>query len=106
MREWLRRINNGIKNFPMLRSVWFANLDCMGGNIQYLQDDIRQSEQYQEQTNLQREKQSAENMRSSQKMSIEQQKIQAQKDIAEKQFQIARENKNQYDKKSDDKKKK
>ena len=63
------------------------------------------TQQYQDQTNLQREKQSAENMRSSQKMQIEQDKIQAQKDIAEKQLQIARENKNRFDKKTDDKKK-
>ena len=93
-----------------IRSAGFgAAVDVNKNEMSDYQDamkDIRQSEQYQEQTNLQREKQSAENMRSSQKMSIEQQKIQAQKDIAEKQFQIARENKNQYDKKSDDKKKK
>jgi hypothetical protein len=93
-----------------IRSAGFgAAVDVNKNEMSDYQDamkDIRQSEQYQEQTNLQREKQSAENMRSSQKMSIEQQKIQAQKDIAEKQLQIARENKNQYDKKSDDKKKK
>lgn len=93
-----------------IRSAGFgAAVDVNKNEMSDYQDamkDIRQSEQYQEQTNLQREKQSAENMRSSQKMSIEQQKIQAQKEIAEKQFQIARENKNQYDKKSDDKKKK
>jgi hypothetical protein len=29
----------------MLRSVWFANLDNLVGNIQYLQNDIRQSGQ-------------------------------------------------------------
>ena len=32
-----------------------------------------------------------------QKMSIEEQKIQAQKEVADKQLQIARENKNKYD---------
>ena len=36
-------------------------------------------------------------MKHNQKMSIEEQKIQAQKDIADKQLQIARENKNKYD---------
>jgi hypothetical protein len=42
----------------------------------------------------------------SQKMDVEQQKIQAQKDIADKQLEIARVNKNKYDAGSSDKKKK
>jgi hypothetical protein len=66
--------------------------------------DIRQSEQYQEQNNLQREKQVNENMRQSQKMDIEREKIQAQRDIADKQLQIARENKNKFDNKTEKKK--
>jgi hypothetical protein len=66
--------------------------------------DIRQSEQYQEQNSLQREKQAGENMRQSQKMDIEREKIQAQREIADKQLQIARENKNKFDNKSDKKK--
>jgi hypothetical protein len=66
--------------------------------------DIRQSEQYQQQTDLQREKQSNENMRQSQKMDLERQKLQTQKEIADKQLQIARENKNRFDKKSSEKK--
>jgi hypothetical protein len=66
--------------------------------------DIRQSEQYQEQNNLQREKQVNENMRQSQKMDIEREKIQAQREIADKQLQIARENKNKFDNKTEKKK--
>ena len=66
--------------------------------------DIRASEQYQEQTNLQREKQVNENMIQSQKMDIEREKINAQKEIADKQLQIARENKNKYDVKGQNKK--
>jgi hypothetical protein len=66
--------------------------------------DIRQSEQYQEQNSLQREKQVNENMRQSQKMDIEREKIQAQRDIADKQLQIARENKNKFDNKTEKKK--
>jgi len=62
--------------------------------------DIRQSEQYEQQTSLQREKQVNENTRQNQKMSIEREKIQAQKEIADKQLQIARENKNKFDFKS------
>jgi hypothetical protein len=66
--------------------------------------EIRQSEQYQEQTNLQREKQVNENMRQSQKMDIEREKLNVQKEIADKQLQIARENKNRYDNKTQNKK--
>jgi hypothetical protein len=68
--------------------------------------EIRQSEQYQEQTQLQREKQSSENMRQSQKMAIEERKIQAQQDIADKQLEIARVNKNKFDKPNSENKKK
>ena len=70
-------------------------------------DNIRKTEQYQQQTQIQREKQSNDMMKHNQKMSIEEQKIQAQRDIADKQLQIAKENKNKYDvKKSESKKKK
>ena len=67
--------------------------------------EIRSSEQYQEQTSLQREKQVNENMRQSQKMDIEREKLQAQKEIADKQLQIARENKNKFDSKNKNKEK-
>jgi len=43
-------------------------------------------------------------MRQSQKMDIEREKINAQKEIADKQLQIARENKNKYDVKGQNKK--
>jgi hypothetical protein len=65
--------------------------------------EIRSSEQYQQQTDLQRQKQSNENMRQSQKMDIEREKIQAQKEIADKQLQVARENKNKFDNKNNKK---
>ena len=69
-------------------------------------DNIRKTEQYQQQTQIQREKQSNDMFKHNQKMSIEEQKIQAQRDIADKQLQIAKENKNKYDVKSSDSKKK
>ena len=69
-------------------------------------DNIRKTEQYQQQTQIQREKQSNDMMKHQQKISIEEQKIQAQRDIAEKQLQIAKENKNKYDVKSIKNKKK
>ena len=67
--------------------------------------EIRSSEQYQEQTNLQREKQVNENQRQNQKMDIEREKLQAQREIADKQLQIARENKNKFDNKNNKKEK-
>jgi hypothetical protein len=68
--------------------------------------EIRATEQYQAQTDIQRQKQSDDMVKHSQKMSIEQQKLQVQEDIANKQLEIARVNKNKYDGKSSDKKKK
>jgi len=68
--------------------------------------EIRETEQYQSQTDLQREKLSDDMVKHSQKMSMEQQKLQSQQDIANKQLEIARVNKNKYDGKSDSKKKK
>jgi hypothetical protein len=67
--------------------------------------EIRSSEQYQQQTDLQRDKQSNENMRNSQKMDIEREKLAAQREIADKQLQIARENKNKFDNKKSSTKK-
>jgi hypothetical protein len=69
-------------------------------------DNIRKTEQYQQQTQIQREKQGNDMMKHNQKMSIEEQKIQAQRDIADKQLQIAKENKNKYDVKGSKNKKK
>jgi hypothetical protein len=65
--------------------------------------EIRATEQYQSQTDIQREKQMNENSRQSQKMDIEREKIQAQKEIADKQLQVARENKNRFDNKNNKK---
>ena len=63
-------------------------------------DNIRKTEQYQQQTQMQREKLTNDMTKHNQKMSIEEQRIQAQRDIANKQLQIAKENKNKYDVKS------
>ena len=63
--------------------------------------DIRDTEQYQEQTNLQREKEVNRMNAESQKNQIEREKIAAQREIANRQLQIAQENKNKYDKKND-----
>lgn len=65
--------------------------------------EIRSSEQYQQQTDLQREKEVNRMSIESQKSQIEREKIQAQRDIADKQLQIAQENKNKYDNKNNKK---
>ena len=72
-------------------------LDAMA-NIQKQQD-------YQQTMNFKREQEINRNMQVSEKHNIEREKLQAQKQIADKQLQIARENKNKYDVKQSDKKK-
>jgi hypothetical protein len=59
--------------------------------------EIRQTEQYQQQTSLQREKQNVDQAITNSKLEVEREKINADREIAEKQLQIARENKNRYD---------
>jgi hypothetical protein len=86
-----------------IRSAGFGAMQDINKNeVSDYQDEmknIRQSDQYQQQTDLQREKQINENSRQSQKMDIEREKLNAQQSIADKQLQIARENKNRFDKK-------
>ena len=62
--------------------------------------DIRESDQYQDQAGLQREKESNRMVIESQKTQLERERLQTDKEIAEKQLQIAQENKNKYDVKS------
>jgi hypothetical protein len=45
MSSWIRRAITRAKNFNMLRSIWFANLDCLVGITQYLQDDGNERKQ-------------------------------------------------------------
>jgi hypothetical protein len=60
--------------------------------------DIRQSEQYTAQNQLQRDKEATRTMLDRDKNAIEREKLQVQREIADKQLQVARENKNKYDK--------
>jgi len=66
---------------------------------------IQNQQQYQDQMNLKREKHMTDAMQNDQKLDIERQRLQTQKDIANKQLEIARENKNKYDSKTPSKKK-
>jgi hypothetical protein len=59
--------------------------------------EIRDTQEYQDQASLQREKEVNRMAVESQKGQIEREKIQAQREIADKQLQIARENKNKFD---------
>jgi len=59
--------------------------------------EIRQRDQYKDQINFKRESEVNKNAMSKAKLDIEREKVQAQKEIADKQLQIARENKNKYD---------
>jgi hypothetical protein len=68
--------------------------------------EIRQSEQYREQMNFKREQEVNKSAMNSQKMEIERDRLQTQREIADKQLQIARENKNKYDVQKKDKKSK
>ena len=59
--------------------------------------ELRATEEFQDQTNLQREKETNRMNADAQKNQIEREKIAAQKEIANKQLQIAQENKNRFD---------
>ena len=58
---------------------------------------IEGQKNYQETMNFKREQEVNKSMQATEKHSIEREKLQAQKEIADKQLQIARENKNKYD---------
>jgi len=100
---------NNITVAEIRASGYGAMQDFNKNEVSDFQDamkDIRETEQYQSQVDLERQKQSDDNIRHAQKMGIEERKIQAQEDIANKQLEIARVNKNKYDSKKDDKSKK
>ena len=59
--------------------------------------DLKETERFNEQANLQREKMNTDSMHKAEKMQIEREKIQAQREVAEKQLQVAKENKNKWD---------
>jgi hypothetical protein len=69
--------------------------------------DMRQRDEYREQMNFKKEQASSENANKRAKMDIDREKLNTQREIADKNLQIARENKNKYDvkpKKKDKKK--
>lgn len=67
--------------------------------------DIRESEQYEQQTALQREKETNRKITEGEKINIERERLQVEREKNNTQLQIARENKNQYDAKAAEKEK-
>jgi len=69
-------------------------------------ENIRADQQHQDQMNLKRDQETNKTMMTQQKLNVEERRLQTQKEIADKQLQIARENKNKYDVKKPAEKKK
>tara|TARA_R110000772_G_scaffold96283_2_gene194742 strand:- start:615 stop:3371 length:2757 start_codon:yes stop_codon:yes gene_type:complete len=94
-----------------IRSAGFgAQVDINQNQVSDYQDamkDIRETTRFQEQTNLKRDEMAMKGTMESAKLQVEREKIAATRDVANKDLQIARTNKNQYDvkesKKSKDK---
>ena len=61
--------------------------------------DIRKTTEYQEQMNLKREQNAITNSMTQKKLDVERDRLATQRDIANTQLEIARENKNKYDSK-------
>ena len=92
-----------------IRSAGFGAMQDVNKNeISDYQDamkDIRQTEQYQAQTSLQRDKDTNRMIIDRNKIDLEREKLNVQRDIANKQLEIARVNKNKFDKGGEVKKK-
>ena len=89
----------------LVAEIRAAGMGAMTDANQNMQSDyidamreIRDTEQYQAQTDLQREKESNRMSIESDKSQIERERLQVQREIADKQLQIAQENKNRFDK--------
>jgi len=87
-----------------IRSAGFgAASDINQNQVSDYQDamkDIRETTRFQEQTNLKRDEMAMKGTLESERLKIEREKIAATRDVANKDLQIARENKNQYDTKN------
>ena len=84
-----------------IKSAGYGAMQDMNQNAQsdYIDalDSIQKTEQYQDTMSLQREKEVNRSSQFQQKASIEREKLQVQKEIADKQLQVAQENKNRFD---------
>jgi hypothetical protein len=93
-----------------IRSAGYGAQSDINQNLQSDYQDalegIQQQDNYKETMNFKREQEINKNNFNTQKANIERERLQAQREIADKQLQIARENKNKYDVKSSSEKKK
>ena len=93
-----------------IRSAGYGAMQDMNQNQQsdYMDSlkQIQSSDEYQQTMGFEREKESTKRIEHTDKMNMERQKLMTQQQIAQTQLQIARENKNKYDKKDSDKTKK
>jgi hypothetical protein len=104
-----KQLENNVVVAEIKASGYGAMADVNQNQISDFQDsmkEIRETQQYQDQASLERQKESNKMENQNQKTQLEREKMQNQKEIADKQLQIARENKNKFDKPSQDKKKK
>ena len=92
-----------------IRSAGYGSMvDINQNQVSDYQDamkDIRESTQYQEKMNLQREQNSSKALMEKSRLDVEREKIASQKQIADTKLQIAKENKNKYDSKNSEDKK-
>jgi hypothetical protein len=92
-----------------IRSAGYGSMVDINKNEQsdYLDalKHIEETKNFQETMNFKREQEVNKNMQSTEKHTIEREKLQTQKEVADKQLQIARENKNRFDVKVPPKKK-
>ena len=93
-----------------IRSAGYGSMQDLNQNqnSDYLDalKQIQSSDEYQQTMGFEREKESTKRIEHNDKMNMERQKLATQQQIAQTQLQIARENKNKYDKKDGDKSKK
>jgi hypothetical protein len=105
--EQANQLENNVVVAEIRAAGYGAAVDVNKNEMSDYQDamkDIRQSEQYQDQTQLNRQKEDNKMMTQNSKNEIEREKLQVQRDIADKQLQIAQTNKNKFDKGSSSKK--
>ncbi len=85
-----------------IRSAGYGSQSDINKNEQsdYLDalEKIQNEQRYNDQMNLKRESQMVSKQQTDEKLAVEREKIQTQREIANKQLQIAKENKNKYDK--------
>jgi len=84
-----------------IRAAGYGSMQDINKNeVSDFQDalkDIRETDRYREQMNVKRESEINKGAMHQDKMGIERERLQTQREVAEKQLQIARENKNKYD---------